>query len=216
VNGIKISSINQTAHSIDYPTTNIMSQVCLHNIVLKHADEVYTSLETLCIYFPGRISGSETLEKSLDFLYDYASKHLPEQSCGQEAVLCVPCWVRGDWKYEYCEIEVLENLNIFPNSYLNKRNIRVLANGLSIGTGQNQVQGDIITICSWDELKSFGEQNLLHDKIVLYDFRNFSNYGENCGYRRDGANKASEYGAKAVLIRSLTPDSSISGVHTGI
>ena len=52
-------------------------------------------------------------------------------------------------------------------------------------------------------------------KIVLFDFRHFSSYGEVGSYRRSGSIEVAKYGAKGVLIRTLAPDNSTSGVHTG-
>lgn len=60
-------------------------------------DKVYELLESLCICFPGRISGSESLDKALSFLYEYGCDNIPdsETNCYTEDVPDVPRWIRG-------------------------------------------------------------------------------------------------------------------------
>lgn len=180
----------------------------------KNSASVYTALETLCICFPARISGSENLEKSLDYLYEWGSRSILE--CSQEIVDDVPCWTRGDWRLETCELQIIPNEAAFPTPYPLERTIRVMANGLSIGTRVEGIKGELVLIDSWEELHEKGSKQELVGKIVLYDYRSFRQYGEHNSFRNRGANEASIYGAVAVLIRTLAPNNTTSGVHTGV
>ena len=96
-----------------------------------------------------------------------------------------------------------------------KRKIRVLANGMSVGTHESGLEALIEVVESWDQLRESGEMGNLRGKIVLYDYRHFIQYGNQSAFRNSGANEASKYGALGVLIRSLAPDATTSGPHTG-
>lgn len=181
----------------------------------ESVDRVYYNLETLCICFPGRISGSENLEKALDFLVEYGQENYPVGCCQAETVTCVPCWTRGDWRKETCSITIIPSTIAKPTPYPLQREMRVLANGLSVGTGPDGVSGEIVIIHSWEELTSIGESGGITNKIVLYDYQNWITYGDHAAFRGKGAHEAAKYGAVAVLIRTLTPNTSTSGPHTG-
>eukprot|EP01038_Epipyxis_sp_PR26KG_P013848 gene13848-18572_t len=198
----------------NYKTSNLS---LIMELAKNNVDNVYNLLELLCICYPSRITGSESLEKSLDFLYNYGINNgIPSYNCQQEVVGEIPCWDRGDWREEYCRIQISTNDNYdnkLPLPCPNIRDIRVLANGLSIGTTKEGLSGEIIVVSSFDQLQDSSSQ--VKGKIVLYDYKNYIDYGLHAYLRRKGANEASKYGAIAVLIRSLTPDGSTSGPHTG-
>jgi len=179
-----------------------------------HLDDMYHSLESLCICFPGRISGSEILEQALDFLMADGRAHIPHQLCTEEPVSDVPCWQRGDWREETCVLHITPNPEDFPAPHP-IRNVRVLANGLSVGTGPQGISGDVVIVNTWDELNARGLNGELKDKIVWFDYQNFKEYALHVGFRTRGAHEASKFGAKAVLVRSMTLNTSVSGVHTG-
>lgn len=187
----------------------------LVDIASQELEHVYHTLETLCVCFPGRVSGSENLEKSLDYLHSYGDEHLPAGSSSAEVVTCVPCWVRGDWREETCLVSIDPSAASPPVPYPLSRNIRILANGLSIGTPPEGVYGEIYIVHSWDTFHAAGEKQSLKGKIVLFDYETFVTYGHHNSFRNKGANEAAKYGAVAVLIRSLAPDSTSSGAHTG-
>jgi carboxypeptidase Q len=179
----------------------------------------YDTLETLCISFPGRISGSEGLEHALDYLFTHGSRCLSTTSspcnCVEEPVTCVPCWVRGDWRQETCVVTITPGEGIWPVPFPLQREIRVLANGLSAGTNTDGVSGEIVVVNSFDELRVVGDAGGVTGKIVLYDYKHYTDYGSVAGFRRSGAIEAAKYGAVGVLIRTLAPDNSIGGAHTG-
>jgi carboxypeptidase Q len=175
----------------------------------------YDALEALCICYPGRVSGSDGLEHALNYLFEYGSRCLPAECCQQETVFCVPCWVRGDWRQETCRIRIIPGEQAWPIPFPLEREIRVLANGLSVGTNSEGVSGVVVVVRSFDELKVVGSNGGLVGKIVLYDYKHYVDYGSVAAFRRSGAVEAAKYGAVAALIRTLAPDSSIGGAHTG-
>lgn len=201
---------------------NNISLAQLHQIYQLcegNTDQIYDSLETLCICFPSRISGSDNLEKSLDYLYQYGRKFLPEENCHEEHVNNVPCWNRGnDYEnntLETCFIDILPNTAVFPEPFPLRRYLRILANGLSVGTTKDGISGEVIVIESWDQLIEYGSAGLIQQKIVLYDFKSFSNYSDHSMFRNQGCNRATEFGAIGVLVRTLAPNNTTSGPHTG-
>ena len=90
--------------------------------------DTFAFLESLCICFPARVTGSIVLEKALEFIQEYVSKHASMLLHKEEEVRNVPCWIRGD--DEICIIEILPNETSHPRPYPLKRKIRVLANGI--------------------------------------------------------------------------------------
>lgn len=181
----------------------------------KATEQAYTDLETLCICFPARITGSEILEKSLDYLYEYGQMHIPAEHCHEEVVPDVPHWVRGDWREDSLFITIEPSQSAWPEPFPLTREVQVMANGMSVGTGPDGISGQLVLVKDWEQLQALGEAGQLTDKIVLYDYMHFSSYSDLAGYRFYGANRAAAFGAKAALIRSLTPDASTSGAHTG-
>jgi hypothetical protein len=175
------------------------------------------------------------LERALDWLQQYGSEYAV---CAVEEVGNCPCWNRGthelkssfskdvknntflfffcipgDWKEEYCKIEITPGA--LPHPHPLDRVIKVLANGLSVGTSTSGVRGDLLIVNSWEDLEHAGAANAVEGKIVLYDYKNFVDYSEHAGFRGRGANMAAQFGASAVLVRSMTPNDSTSSVHTG-
>jgi carboxypeptidase Q len=182
----------------------------------EQKDSIYTALETLCICFPGRISGSDALESSLDYLFEWGIRNL--HGCSrmtQEEVCDIPVWQRGDPDMEKLQLIIQPGENVWPVPNPLNRRLGVLAIGMSIGTSKSGVQGDISIVADFDELATRGRNGELKGKIVLLDYRKFRTYGDHAALRACGANEATRYGALAVLIRSLTPNDSVSGIHTG-
>lgn len=212
----------------------------LKEIAEKEISNIYKSLETLCISFPARVTGSKTLEKALDYLESYGKQVVPEDCFASEEVPNVSRWIRyGNFGLspldeinsaptvdrlkntveEKCIIEIVvpeDTSEVFPVPYPLTRQIRVLANGLSVGTTPEGITGEIAFIATWEELDKRGAKGELQGKIVLYDYICFTKYEDLAGFRFFGATKAQKYGAIGAMVRSLTPNSSISGAHTGV
>jgi carboxypeptidase Q len=146
-------------------------------------------------YFPGRLSGSEILEESIDWALEMLQNDGFNNIYGQPVT--VPHWVRGN---EYLKLHL---------PY--ERNMPMLGLGNSIGTHNGPIRAEAIVVKSFDELEERALE--IEGKIVVYNMP-WTNYGETVQYRVIGAIEASRYGAVASLIRSVTPFS-MQTPHTG-
>lgn len=206
----------------------------------NESSTLYEDLETLCLFYPGRTTGSIALEKAIDYLYEDMKQKIPANCCKKEEVINIPKWSRYGAQYcfettpptvqdlqnrpeEQCFLEIIPpttdeaTSTTFPLPYPLIRQIRIMANGLSPGTPlPNGITGELIRISSWEELENHGKTGKIQGKIVLYDYNTFTSYGEISVYRYLGGLRAASLGAIGVLIRTLTPDNSLSGPHTGV
>jgi len=174
----------------------------------------YHNLETLCLCYPGRISGSDILESALDFLAKLGSEEMGLVGLQEEIVPGVPNWVRGNSDDEKL-VFFIDAEGIWPVPNPLKRTMRIMANGMSIGTSESGVSGRIISVKNMAELKALGVEAIT-GKIVLLDYQHFTTYGQLSGsVRGTGAIEASRLGAVGFLIRSIAPDGTTSGLHTG-
>lgn len=155
----------------------------------------YDRLARLVDGFGHRLSGSESLEHALDWILTEMRRDGLD-SAWTEPVM-VPHWVRGE---ESAEL-------ISPR----RARLPMLGLGLSAGTSRKGVTAPVLVVSSFDELKERAAE--VKGKIVLYDVP-FTNYGATVRYRGVGALMAEQYGAVAVLVRSVTPYS-IRSPHTG-
>ncbi len=157
---------------------------------------VYENLRYLCKEVGHRLSGSKGAEEAVVY-----TKKLME-SYGFDSVflqeVMVPKWTRG--KAEKVRIQKSSNGVV---------DLRALAIGNSVGTGPEGITANVIEVGSMEEVDSLGEQ--LRDKIVFYNgpmdptlIQTFRAYGNAVRQRAFGASEAAKYGAKAVLIRSMT------------
>ena len=158
---------------------------------------VHESLRVLCKDIGHRLSGSPQAAAAVEY-----TKQLME-SYGFDTVylqpVMVPHWVRGE--KEVAKVTNSEKLGSFD--------LNVLALGNSVGTGPDGVFGEIIELGGLDEVEDYGKK--LEGKIVFFNGRmdptvidNFSAYGKAVAQRASGASDAARYGAKAVIIRSVT------------
>lgn len=162
----------------------------------KNDTAAYKRLEYLCDVFGPRLSGSEALEQTLQWMQREMIKD-GFQNVRKEEVM-VPHWVR---RSEKCEL-------IYPR----KSNVPVFALGGSIGTPKEGITAPIIVVSSFDELEKRKDE--VKGKIVVYNFK-FESYGKNVQYRFHGAVRAAKYGAVASLIRSVSPNI-MRNLHTGM
>lgn len=93
-----------------------------------------------------------------------------------------------------------------------RKKIAILGFGTSISTPPQGITAKVIVVRSFEELKNMN-QNQIMGKIVVFD-PPFVSYGETVIYRTQGASRASEKGAVATLVRSVTPFS-LYTLHTG-
>ncbi len=145
--------------------------------------------------FGPRFSGSENLERAIDWVLAEMKKDVLDSVRGEDVM--VPRWVRGA---ESAEL-------VSPRS----QRLPMLGLGGSIGTPAAGITADVLVVKSFDDLKARAAE--ARGKIVLFDVP-FTNYGATVQYRGTGAIEAARVGAVASLIRSVTPYS-MRTPHTG-
>jgi carboxypeptidase Q len=145
-------------------------------------------------HYPRRISGSENLEKGLDWLIE---KMTSEGWNVKTQPVMVPNWKRGK--------EALSMTQPMA------RTMQFCGLGGSVGTDGKPLTAGVLVVKSYDELKQRKAE--VPGKIVVYNVP-FTTYGETVNYRYNGPSAAAELGAVATLMRSVGPDG-IQTVHTG-
>ncbi len=179
--------------------------------------QAFFNLESLCICYPGRITGSDSLESAIDFFIELGCNYMNLPNLNVQNV-CVPCWDRGNSNEERLVVDISPGTVKFPLPNPTRREIMCLANGMSIGA--NKLKGKIIVVRSFEELKVLGGDNIeginfINGNIVLIDYSPFVLYKDQTKYRGYGPIECSKYGAIACITRSLAPNNSTSGIHTG-
>ena len=135
--------------------------------------DIYHHLETLCICYPGRITGSETLEKALVYLQELGEGKLSLGTARLQAVTC-PHWVRGDANLEKLHVKIANSESVWPSPHPDERLMPVLANGCSIGTPEDApAKGEIVIVHDTNMLHEKGIAEKLMGKIVVVDWQTF-------------------------------------------
>lgn len=144
--------------------------------------------------FGHRFSGSESLERSIDWIVEEMKKDGFDVST-QEVM--VPHWVRGK------ESAVM--------TAPRRQELPMLGLGGSIATPEEGIEAEVLVVNSFEELREKADQ--AKGKIVLFNVH-FTTYGQTVQYRVNGAVEAAKVGAVASLIRSVGPYS-MKTPHTG-
>jgi hypothetical protein len=154
----------------------------------------YENLRVLCANGP-RLSGSEGAAKAVQIMHDIMKKDGLEKVMLQPVM--VPKWERGN--VEKCEALIAGKT----------RKLNACALGGSVGTDGKWVKGTVVEIVRWSQLDSLGME--LKNKIVFFNrpmdprhIHTFSAYGACVDQRYSGAARAAKYGAKAVIVRSMS------------
>ncbi|HEU4800007.1 MAG TPA: M28 family metallopeptidase [Gemmatimonadales bacterium] len=155
----------------------------------------WNTLAELTDRFGHRLSGSESLERAIDWILAEMKEEGFDAVRGEPVM--VPHWVRGN--------ESLELVAPRP------AHLPMLGLGMSVGTPPGGITGDVIVVSSFQELEARSSE--LQGKIVLYDAP-FTGYGETVAYRTEGASRAAKHGAVAALVRSIA-SGSMRSPHTG-
>jgi len=162
----------------------------------------YKRLARLTDGFGHRLSGSESLERAIDWIVA-EMKRDGFDNVRKEPVM-VPHWVRGAESAELTS----------PR----RTKLHMLGLGRSIGTGAVGITAPVLVVKNFAELRARAAD--ARGKIVLFNVAfapetpSFAGYGRTVVYRAVGADSASAVGAVAALVRSVTPKS-LQSPHTG-
>jgi carboxypeptidase Q len=155
----------------------------------------WNRLAVLTETFGSRFSGSESLERAIDWTLAEMQKDGLDNVRGERVM--VPRWIRGA---ESVEI-------ISPR----RQALPMLGLGGSIATPAEGITAEVIVVTSYDDLRARATQ--ARGKVVLFNVP-FTVYGQTVAYRSGGAVAAARVGAVASLVRSITPYS-MRTPHTG-
>jgi carboxypeptidase Q len=155
----------------------------------------YKRLAQLTDGFGNRLSGSESLERAIDWIVAEMKKD-GFDNVRKEPVM-VPKWVRGA---ESAELTSPRRVKL-----------NILGLGRSIGTGPAGITAQVLVVKNFAELRARAAE--ARGKIVVWNVP-FESYGRTVVYRAVGADSASAVGAVASLVRSITPRS-LNTPHTG-
>ena len=187
--------------------------------IKKIADEIltngkaYENLRHLTKKIGGRLAGSPGMVKSeiwgLKMMQESGADNAWMQEC------MVPHWVRGGQDVAVASYDDQRSRKYKPA----KRPLDIIALGNSVGTGMKGISAEVILVNSFDELEKKKEE--LKDKIVFYNYRfkdtyinTFQSYRDAGQYRGQGPSRAAKYGAKAVIVRSMS-HATDNNPHTG-
>ncbi|HEU4523128.1 MAG TPA: M28 family peptidase, partial [Thermoanaerobaculia bacterium] len=178
-------------------------RIIAHTLAQSHAYDITAHLAD---EIGPRLSGS----RGADLAVEWTTAKFREWRIAvrNEAVM-VPRWVRG-----------AERGRLISH---NNQNIVLTALGGTVATPSAGITADVVAAGSFEELERLGRQAIA-GKIVLYTAAMdmnlvragdaFAAYSKAVEFRGKGADRASEYGAAAVLVRSVASDS-LRTPHTG-
>jgi len=155
----------------------------------------YQRLSVLVDEFGHRLSGSESLERALDWILEEMQGDGLENVRGERVM--VPRWVRGEESAELLEPRF--------------RRLPMLGLGGSVATPSGGITAEVMVVSSYDDLRARAAD--ARGKIVLFNVP-FTTYGRTVQYRGGGASAAARVGAVAAMLRSVTPHS-LQTPHTG-
>ena len=155
----------------------------------------YGRLAELVDNFGHRLSGSESLERAIDWILAEMRKDGVDEVRGEPVM--VPRWVRGAESVELIE----------PR----RMNLPMLGLGGSIGTPAGGITAEVLVVNSFEDLLARAAE--ARGKIVVFNVP-FTTYGQTVQYRAAGAIAAAKAGAVASLVRSVA-SYSMRTPHTG-
>ena len=159
------------------------------------SDIAYQNLQYLCEHIGPRLCGSAQAAAAVEY-----TKQLME-NMGLDAVFLqrveVPHWVDG-------EIEA-----VVVSPLCGTTEVKAYALGLSVGTGEEGIEAEVIEVKTFEEMKDLGEDKIA-GKIVFFNqpmnpklLNPLRAYSEVSKYRGQGAKEAARYRAVAAIVRSL-------------
>ena len=167
----------------------------IYNSALTNS-QCYSWLDHLSNKIGSRLSGSAGAEKAVQYTKTQMEKLGFDKVYLQEVM--VPHWVRGEKETAYIQDDKT------------KINVPVCALGGSIATPKNGVTAEVVEVHNFDELKALGTDKI-KGKIVFYNrpmnngvIESFDAYGGAVDQRSAGAREASNMGAVATIVRSMS------------
>ena len=163
---------------------------------LTNSTAGWQRLATLCDTFGPRFTGSTNLEAALDWILGQLREDGLSNVHGEPVT--VPHWIRGEESVEL----------ISPRS----ESLPMLGLGGSIATPRRGITAPVLVVHTMEELQQ--RKREAAGRIVVFDVP-YTDYGTTVAIRVRGAIEASKAGARASLIRSVTPFS-LRTPHTGV
>jgi len=189
-------------------TTSVFAQSTADTIIARElqTSRAYETLSHLTDDIGARLTGSKNAAKAVK----WTTQQFREWGIAvSNEPVKVPHWVRGRE----------EAYLVSPAD----QKIVLTAIGGSVATPAAGITADVIEVDSFDDLKTLGTAKL-RGKIVFYNnpmdmdlvrtHRAFEAYRIAVAFRGAGASRAAEYGAKAIVIRSVG-SASLRTPHTG-
>ncbi len=162
-------------------------------------DHAWRTLAQLCDEIGHRLSGSESLDKAIAWAQKTMTADGAENVRAEKVM--VPKWVRGR---ESCEM-----------TEPRRHPMPMLGLGGSIATPAEGITAEVVVARSKDDLRDAkGKIVVWNYPMPKFDPVKGARYGETVAYRVNGAQWASEKGAVAALVRSVTA-TSFQSPHTG-
>ena len=132
------------------------------------------------------VAGTQNLENSIDYMLGVLKDDGLDNVHGEAAN--VTHWLRNQEAARLVE----------PRDYV----IAISSLGSSVGTPEEGILAYAIVVRSFEELKMRSDE--VPGKIVIFN-QDYKGYPTSASYRVYSAARAAEYGARATLIRSVTP-----------
>ena len=161
----------------------------------RSSDFTWRRLAELTDTFGHRLSGSESLERAIDWAVA-TMKADGLENVRKEPVM-VPKWVRGR-----------ESLELVAPI---RQSLPMLGLGNSTATPASGIEADVVVVRDFDDLTA--RAGAVKGKIVLFNVP-FTAYGTTVVYRSTGPSQAARLGAVAALVRSVGPPG-LRTPHTG-
>jgi len=185
---IPVFGFSQTDHSA------MIKKIYDHQLT---ESPVYENLRYLCKEIGPRLSGSPQAAAAVEYtrqlMMDYGFDTVYLQP------VMVPHWVRGE--KEITRVTNSETKGAYE--------LKSIALGNSVGTGPQGIHAEVIEVKSIEEVNELGKA--VAGKIVFYNgemdptkVNTFAAYGGAVVQRAYGASEAGKFGAKAVIVRSMT------------
>ncbi len=195
--------------------TTVFGQKEDSTLIKRISDEIltngkaYENLRHLTKKIGARLAGSQGMVKSEQWGLKVMQESGADKAWMQECM--VPHWVRGGKEIAVTTIGASDHKRLMP--------LDIIALGNSVGTGKKGITEEVLLVNSFDELEKRKDE--VKGKIVFYNYRfndtyinTFLSYRDAGQYRGQGPSRAAKYGAKAVIVRSMS-HAADNNPHTG-